>query len=165
MFPCSFTSTSVKASRGVKGAMTSQATARSKSKSDLAPVSRLRLLIVTDSLDRLTGLRAALHTEGMEITSAASPEELSRACCREHDLAVVDVSPAQLPGVLQALRGSQGHAEISLLVEVSRIVAEPGLAGLLPKYRAMPCSRIDLVKLARCRITSTVRPRRRRMML
>jgi len=145
--------------------MISQAIIRSKYQSDPDPASRLRLLIVTDSLDRLIGLRAALQVDGIEVTTAVSPEELSRACHREHDLAVVDVGPAQLPGVLQALRGSQGHAAISLLVEASRMVAETDLAGLLPKYRAMPCSRFDLVTLARRRISSTVSPRRRRVML
>lgn len=145
--------------------MISQATTRGQRPFSPAPVSRRRLLIVTDCPDRLTGLKALLHADGVEITSAASPEELSRACHRAHDLAVVDVSPAGLPEALKALRGSQGHGAISVLVEASRIVAEPGLSGLLPKYRAMPCSRFELVELVRYLITSTVRLRERRMPL
>jgi CheY-like chemotaxis protein len=145
--------------------MVSQAAARSKAKLYPAPAGKLRLLIVTDYPDGLSGLRASLQADGVEITAAASPEELNRVCPREHDLAVVDVSPARLPGVLQALRMSQGHAKISLLVEASRIVADPSLAGLLPKYQAMPCSSSELVQLARRRLTSTARPRNRRMLL
>jgi hypothetical protein len=145
--------------------MISQAVARSKHQLSPAPVSKHRLLIVTDCSDRLTGLRALLHADEVEITSAASPEELSRACQGEHDQAVVDVGPAHLPEALKILRASQGHATISVLVEASRIVAEPGLTGLLPKYRAMPCSRSDLVKLTRRQVISTDRPWRRRMLL
>jgi hypothetical protein len=143
--------------------MSSQAAARSKQQ--LCPVSKHRLLIVTDCQDRVTGLRALLYTDEVEITSTASPEEFSRACHCEHDLAVVDVSPVRLPEVLKALRGSRGHAAISVLVEASRVVTEPSLTGLLPKYRAMPCSRSDLVELTRYHICSTDKPWRRRILL
>jgi hypothetical protein len=145
--------------------MSYQAVATGKHKLNIAPVSKRRLLIVTDCSDRLTGLRALLQADGVELTSAVSSEEFSRACHHEHDLAVVDVSPARLPEVLKALRGSLGHATISVLVEASRIVAEPGLNGILPKYRAMPCSRSDLVELTRYQLVSTDRPRRRRILL
>jgi hypothetical protein len=40
-----------------------------------------------------------------------------------------------------------------VLVEQSRIAAAP-LTGVLPKYRAMPCSHDELIKLARRRLTS-----------
>jgi len=57
------------------------------------------------------------------------------------------------------------HSGISLLVEASRILNEPSLAGVLPRYRAMPCSRSDLVELAHCLLTADVRPRQKRMLL
>ena len=150
---------------GDKSIMISQAVATGKYKFSTAPVSKRRLLIATDCPDRLTGLRALLQADGFELTSAISPEELSRACRHEHDLAVVDVSPARLSEALKTLRGSLGHAAISVFVEASRIVAEPSLDGILPKYRAMPCSRSDLAELTRYQSISTDRSWRRRTLL
>lgn len=138
--------------------MISQAMAMNKQQFGPTTFSKHRLLIVADSSDRLAGLSALLRADEVEITSASSPEELSRACQEDHDQAVIDVSPARLPEVLKALRGSRGHAAISVLVEASRIVAERSLAGLLPKYRAMSCRRSDLVKLTRRQVISTDRP-------
>ena len=145
-------------------AQTSDAIAQAKEFARLGS-ERRRLLIVTDCPDRLAGLRALLQADGFELTSAISPEELSRACRHEHDLAVVDVGPARLPEALKALRGSLGHAAISVFVEASRIVAEPSLDGILPKYRAMPCSRSDLAELMRHQGVSTDRSWRRRTLL
>jgi hypothetical protein len=106
-----------------------------------------------------------LHADGVEITGAASSAELSRACHGTHDLVVIDVDAGRLPEVLRILRSSVGHSGISLLVEASRVLTEPGLVGVLPKYRAMPCSRSDLVKLARRLITADDRPVNNRMSL
>ena len=146
--------------------MVSQAIARSKYLLSPAPVSNYRVLIVTDCSDRLRGWKASMHTDGIEITSAGTSEELSRACHHEHDLAVIDVGVASLPEVLRALRSSVRHSGIPLLVEASRVLAEPSLTGVLPKHRAMPCSRSDLLKLARRLIAGAdVHPRRKGMLL
>jgi len=69
------------------------------------------------------------------------------------DLAVVDAGPASLEPLLGNLRASEERAEIPLLVEKSRIAAAP-LAGVSPKYRAMPCSHGELVRLASRRLAS-----------
>jgi hypothetical protein len=130
--------------------MVSQAAVRRAQQSDPAPVGKPHLLIVTDCSDRLAGLRSLLYADGVEITGAASSEELHHACQSEHDLAVIDVGAARLPEVLHILRSSVRHSSISLLVDASKVFTEPSLAGVLPKYRAMPCGRSDLVKLARC---------------
>jgi hypothetical protein len=130
-----------------------------------APGRRPQLLIFSDCPDRLTKLRMALAAGDIEITSATSPEDLSQVCRGGHDLAVIDVSPVNLVTVLDALRDSEGYAEIPLLVEASRLASDPGLAGVLPKYRAMPCSYEELVTLARRRISSThVRRHAKRML-
>jgi len=145
--------------------MAFQAAVKMAQQSNPAPSGKPHLLIVTDCPDRLRGLRASISTDGIEITGAASSEELSRACQSEHDLAVIDVGAARLPEVLRILRSSVRHSGISLLVEASRVVAEPGLAGVLPRYRAMPCTRSELVKLAHCLLTGDVRPRQKRRLL
>lgn len=113
---------------------------------------KARLLIICDSADRLMKLRSPLNTGDVEITSVSSLQELEGACRSEHDLAIVDVQPARIREVLQALRANIRHAGISLLVEVSRVIDDPDLAGVLPKYRAMPCSFSELLALARWRI-------------
>ena len=80
--------------------MFSQAAVRSAPQAYPAPSGKPRVLIVTDCVDRLWSWQGSIHTEEIEITGAASPEELSRACRRTHDLAVIDVSAVSLPEVL-----------------------------------------------------------------
>lgn len=126
---------------------------------------RPRLLIVSDSADRFISLRALLNVGEIEILSATSAEEIRQACQHKQDLAVVDVGPAQLVRVLRALRGSPGGAESSVLIEASRLVGEGALAGVLAKYRAMPCSQSELISLARRRLGTNVgRPQARSLL-
>src|SRR5262247_1213988 len=116
-------------------------------------VSRPRILIISDSAERIPHLQAAFDSQEVEITCAMFPEEWGYVSGDRHDLAVVDVGPALLEPLLGNLRASKDHAEIPVLVEQSRIAAAP-LTGVLPKYRAMPCSHDELIKLARRRLTS-----------
>jgi DNA-binding response OmpR family regulator len=116
-------------------------------------VNRPRILIISDSTERIPHLQAGFVSQEVEITSAVFPEEWEYVHGERHDLAVVDVGPALLEPLLENLRASKEHAEIPVLVEQSRIVAVP-LTGVLPKYRAMPCSHDELIKLARRRLAS-----------
>lgn len=145
--------------------MFSQAAVSRMQPSDPAPADKSHLLIVADCADRLAGLGALLRTDGVEVTGAASSEELSRACHNKHDLVVVDVGAGRLREVLRTLRSSVRHSGVSLLVEASRVLTEPSLAGVFPRYRAMPCSRSDLVKLARRLITGDHRLADNRLLL
>ena len=113
-----------------------------------------RLLIVTDSPLQADHLLVALGINEINITVATTPEELTRANAEEHDIILVDVEAAALHGILATLRASRAHAEIPILVEISRLTPEPSLAGVLPKYRAMPCSPTELIALARRRIAA-----------
>ncbi len=116
-------------------------------------VSRPRILIVSDSAERIPQLQAGFDSQEVDIASAVFPEEWEYVSGDKHDLAVVDVGPALLEPLLGNLRASKQHAEIPVLVEQSRIAAAP-LTGVLPKYRAMPCSHDELIRLARRRLTS-----------
>jgi DNA-binding response OmpR family regulator len=116
-------------------------------------VSRPRILIVSDSAERIPHLQAGFDSQEVEIASAVFPEEWGYVSGDTYDMAVVDVGPALLEPLLGNLRASKGHAEIPVLVEQSRIAAAP-LTGVLPKYRAMPCSHDELLKLARRRLTA-----------
>src|SRR5437016_1249423 len=106
-----------------------------------------RLLIVSDSTEGLTKLRAALEVGEIEVMSAASSAELGLACRVAHHLVVIDVGPDQLVEVLRKLRASHGHTGIPVLVEASRIAPDQGIAGVLLQYRAMPCCFDDLIVL------------------
>jgi CheY-like chemotaxis protein len=116
-------------------------------------VSRPHILIISDSAERIPHLQAGFDSQEVDISSAVFPEEWAYVSGDRHDLAMVDVGPALLEPLLGNLRASKEHAQIPVLVEQSRIAAAP-LAGVLPKYRAMPCSHDELIKLARRRLTS-----------
>ena len=114
-----------------------------------APARKLRLLILSDSADRLPLLRSALATKGVEVTCGQAAEWPDGVGRGGHDMAAVDVGPARLARVLKGLRASAGYGEIPVLVEASRLSSAPELAGVLPQHRAMPCSLTDLDTLAR----------------
>lgn len=126
---------------------------QNKRRSQLAP-QLPRLLIVTDSQPQADHLLVALGLNDIDITIATTPEELRHASEAEYDLVLVAVAATDLRGILATLRASQALAEIPILVEISHLALEPSLAGVLPKYRAMPCSPTELVSLARRRIAS-----------
>jgi DNA-binding response OmpR family regulator len=117
-----------------------------------------RLLIVTDSRMRANHLLTALRITDIEVTVASTPAELARATEDEHDLVIVDVVATELRGVLAALRTSPAHAEVPILVEISRVAHTHDISGVMPQYRAMPCSPTELVTLARRRIASVTAP-------
>jgi DNA-binding NtrC family response regulator len=116
-------------------------------------VNRPRILIISDSAERIPHLQAGFDSQEVEIASAVFPEEWEYISGDKRDLAVVDVSPELLEPLLGNLRASKEHAEIPVLVEQSRI-ATASLEGVLPKHRAMPCSYDELIRLVRRRLTS-----------
>jgi DNA-binding response OmpR family regulator len=111
------------------------------------PPGKLRVLLVADSEKELKAARAVFNPQEAEIAEARTADELSRACLEPHELAVVDVGPAALEAQLQTLRASELHANIPVLVSAARLMGEMKLAGVLPKYRAMPCSPAEMASL------------------
>jgi CheY-like chemotaxis protein len=127
-------------------------------------VSRPRVLIISDSAERIPHWQSAFDPQEVEITCAVFPEVWGYVSGDRHDLAVVDIGPTLLEPLLGNLRASKEHMEIPLLVEKSRIVSSP-LTGVLPKYRAMPCSNDELIRLARRRLTSIAGQGRAKVLL
>jgi DNA-binding NtrC family response regulator len=111
------------------------------------PNSRPRLLLVSDSYDRLKSLEAGLSNNEFDITTVCSLEELVTACKGCHDLVALDVSPEQIAPMLKQIRTSASHTTVPVLVEATRLTSDLSLAGLLPEYRAMPCSRMEMLTL------------------
>ena len=112
------------------------------------------LLIVTDTEEQQQYLTNAFITSGAEITCVHSLAECVQACRTPHDLAIIDLPAEQVKAALEHLRASQTHADIPVLVEVQRILSDRSLAGVLPKFRAMPCNQHEMVTLARRRLTT-----------
>jgi DNA-binding NtrC family response regulator len=111
------------------------------------PNSKPRLLLVSDSYDRLKLLEAGLNNNEFDITTVCSLEELVTACKDCHDLVALDVSPDQIGPMLKQIRASASHTTVPVLVEATRLTSDLSLAGLLPEYRAMPCSRMEMLAL------------------
>jgi DNA-binding response OmpR family regulator len=126
---------------------------------------RTQLLIISDCAERESKLRAALDASEIEITTLKAPDRLSRVARRGYDLAIVDVGLERIAGILQVLRSKAEFAGIPVLVECSRISNEPGFAGLLPQYRAMPCRQPEIIALVNNRITPAAGSRRERGIL
>ncbi len=129
------------------------------------PAPRPRLLLVCDSADRLKQLLLGIDQADFEIATASSIKELQSACREIHDLVALDVSPLEIASILRSIRTSKGHSEIPILVESERIINAPSLAGVLPGYRAMPCSHQELLTLLHRRKESSGQTRERRGML
>jgi DNA-binding NtrC family response regulator len=111
------------------------------------PNSKPRLLLVSDSYDRLKSLEAGFNHNEFEITAVCSLEELVTACDNRHDMVALDVSPEQIAPMLKQIRTSASHRTAPVLVEATRLTNDLSLAGLLPEYRAMPCSRMEMLTL------------------
>lgn len=132
--------------------MMSQSAAASRQPINIVSKIKSRLLIVSDEPKHLKTLQSELGSGEVEITNASTAEEVRIVCRDGHDLAVIDVAPGKVIGVLEMLRGSEGYGDISVLVDNSRLGAEPSLAGVLSSFRAMPCNSKELVSLARRRV-------------
>jgi PleD family two-component response regulator len=117
----------------------------------LRPVtSALRLLIVSDSDERLRGMRSALGAEEFQVTEARAVAEVRSACREKPELAVIDAGAADVVAVLKALRGAAGCEGIPVLIDINGLSAASRKPGVLPRYRAMPCAQNDLLTLIHC---------------
>lgn len=114
---------------------------------------KLRILIVCDVAKQLQELQMTLGACQVEMFTAASIDELqSIQDSTQFDLAAVDVSPNLIVAVLSFLRSSNACGEATILVESRQITGNHTLAGVLPRFRAMPCNRNDLLRLVCGRI-------------
>jgi DNA-binding NtrC family response regulator len=108
-----------------------------------------RLLLISDAPERMRNLASAFRLGEVEMTKVSSAEELNHNSDCVYDVAIVDVAPRRLAEILKALRESEQHTRIPVLVERSRLANDGSLASVLPSYRAMPCSFEEMMKLAR----------------
>lgn len=124
-----------------------------------------RLLLASDSTERLETLKSCVAAADFEINIACSLKELKGACGRVYDLVALAAAPANIIDMLVLIRGSEGNAEIPVLVEYTRLSEDKGLAGVLPNYRAMPCNSAEIQLLLRKQNGAADRSHSRRFML
>jgi DNA-binding NtrC family response regulator len=140
-----------------------------KPKKALQPIAitdnKPRLLLVSDSAERLQALKSFVDAADFEIDLACSMKELRRACQQPHDLVALDAAPTYIIDMLNLIRGSAGNAEIPVLVECTRISSDRRLAGVLPNFRAMPCNSAEIQVLLRKHSCANDRTHSRRLML
>lgn len=113
------------------------------------PAPLARLLLVCDSPNKLKRLKAELGNSVFDVTCASSLDELQIACRSQHDLVALDLDSTWIKAALSCLRGNVLHANVPLLVESAELGNDLSLAGVLPAFRAMPCSHNELLLLAR----------------
>ena len=90
----------------------------------------------------------------VEVTKVLLTQGLEQTITGRYEFAIVDVGPNQLSMVLVSLRGKPECAEVPILVEITRVAEAAHLAGVLPRYRAMPVNRTELAALVRRRLTT-----------
>jgi DNA-binding response OmpR family regulator len=117
-------------------------------------VSKPHVLVISDIAERIPHLQSVFNPNEAEVASVVYPEEWGYVAAGKYDLALIDVGPELLESLLKTIRANSSHAEIPLLVEKSRIAMATNIAGVLPKYRAMPCGRGEMMRLARRRLAS-----------
>ena len=113
--------------------------------------SRLRILLVADTEERLKATKSIFSPTDADIAVVKTAEELEQVCLTPHELAVIDLEPEALEPVLRGLRENPLHGEIPLLVSAVRLIGETSLDGVLPRYRAMPCSPAEMAALVQRR--------------
>lgn len=122
--------------------------------SPLASKCQARVLIISDSPMRLRDLQNILGGFQVQVTSSIFPNNWEQDITGHYEFAIVDVGPEQLSALLRAMRAKPECKDIPILVEITRIAEAANLAGVLPKYRAMPVSRTELVALVRRRLAA-----------
>ena len=122
----------------------------------------MRLIIACDQPPAVRRLSGELSNCPAEITCVTSLVELKVACESRFELALINVAPAELVEFIGTIRRSPSGIRCAIVVASERLLNETGLAGVLPKLRAVPCLPGDLVKLARWLITGNREEARKR---
>jgi hypothetical protein len=67
--------------------------------------------------------------------------------------------------MLKQIRASASHRTAPVLVEATRLTNDLSLVGLLPEYRAMPCSRMEMLTLVQRGVATEIEDPARRHIL
>lgn len=104
------------------------------------------LVVISDCPNLAAHLGYVLSSHSIEV-SHYSFEMLEFAALKEPFLIVLDISPEQIPVALQSIRSMRNCVDIPILVEAQSVIGQRNVSRLLNRFRAMPCSHADLMKL------------------
>jgi CheY-like chemotaxis protein len=135
----------------------------SKKEGELMTVDKPRVLLISDAAERIPSLQTIFSPNEVEFTSAIYPEKWGYVATGKYDLALIDVGSDLLEPLLKTIRTNS--TDIPLLVESSRVALASNIAGVLPRYRAMPCGRSEMIRLARRRLAAITSRRRAKSLL
>ena len=116
-----------------------------------------QVLIMGDRLEVIHSLQAVFGTRDVNLTSILFPEEWDYVRDEVFDMALLSLAPELLEPALKNLRAHDQSAAMLILVEMPEISRPEQLAGLLPQYRAMPCSSAEMARLAESRFATSTR--------
>jgi len=119
-----------------------------------------QVLLISDGVEQLPTLQSAFAPLAVNITTLClTPEALEASpLTAPFDLIVVDVGPELLEPLLRQIRSLPELADIPVLVAANRVTEAEKLAGVMPKYRAMPCTPQEMLRLAERRLVRLMRP-------
>ena len=111
-------------------------------------IASIKVLLVSDCLENLARVKSLLRLSQHEVTYAQTAEELNHACRDFYDFVVIDVGQEHIVDALREIRAIEQLQNTSVLVRAERLMEE---YVMLSKYRAMPCSDFELMRLVTAR--------------
>jgi CheY-like chemotaxis protein len=114
-----------------------------------------RVLILCDTPAVIPSLQAVFGDRDVSLTSVIFPEEWEYIANEPYNLALLSLSPELLEPALKNLRARDQLAATTILVETPDAISPVQFAGVLPQYRAMPCSRAEMAHLAQSRFAAS----------
>lgn len=124
-----------------------------------------RLLLVSESPGASSEFRRSISDGSADETIVFDLGNLPDALATPHDIAIVQVSTPNIRRVLEQIRRSITHVDIPILVDRTLLNFTGELAGIMPKFRAMPCTPAELIALTQRRITTHIEKSRPKPLL
>jgi CheY-like chemotaxis protein len=110
-------------------------------------VGSIKVLLVSDWSENLARVKFLLRLSP-HVVIAQTTEELNSICQDFYDFVVVDVGQEHIVDALREIRAIEQLQNTSVLVRAERLMEA---YAMLSKYRAMPCSDFELMRLVTAR--------------
>jgi len=124
-----------------------------------------RLLLISESPHASSEFRRSIKDGSADMTTVFDLGNLPDALASPHDIAIVQVSTSSIQLVLEQIRRSIIHVDIPILVDRTQLNFTGELAGIMPRFRAMPCTPAELISLTQRRIATHIEKSRPKPLL
>jgi hypothetical protein len=118
-----------------------------KSVHSLKDQSHLQVLAISEEQHSLDQIWQGQETAEAEVVPPSQVGSLLDQCKNEFKIIILDVVSSKIRETLQALRENPKCSQSLILVNAFRLPTGPELSGVLPMYRAMPCSLLEMQRL------------------